>query len=261
MPRSKQRIFADCDVAIYNRADPLTAPKGVVGAAVSVGLDAPVARRLGNCRNGGGRLSRHRRTSDMLAVDRLGIRGPAQRIQRARGDGAGAKRPAPIPRRWSRRCADFKGLRASLSNGCGRSRASPTSTIRRPPTRCLCRGARRAGRATRRHIVLIAGGDAKNADLSPLREPISKYVRHVVTLGKDAAAVEAAVAGVGRCNALRRCVKRFGRVRRLRAAAISCCCRRRARASTCSRTSRRAGANSPQRFWSFGRDAASGTTR
>ena len=49
---------------------------------------------------------------------------------------------------------------------------------------------------TRRHIVLIAGGDAKNADLSPLREPVSKYVRHVVTLGKDAAVVEAAVSDV-----------------------------------------------------------------
>jgi UDP-N-acetylmuramoylalanine--D-glutamate ligase len=48
----------------------------------------------------------------------------------------------------------------------------------------------------RRHIVLIAGGDAKNADLSPLREPVSKYVRHVVTLGKDAAAVESAVSSV-----------------------------------------------------------------
>ena len=45
----------------------------------------------------------------------------------------------------------------------------------------------------RKHIVLIAGGDAKNADLSPLREPVARYVRHVVTLGKDAPAVETAL--------------------------------------------------------------------
>ena len=49
---------------------------------------------------------------------------------------------------------------------------------------------------SRRHIILIAGGDAKNADLSPLREVVGKFVRHVVTLGKDAAVVEAVVAGM-----------------------------------------------------------------
>ena len=38
---SKQRVFDHCDVAIYNRADPLTIPRTAVGRSESVGLDAP----------------------------------------------------------------------------------------------------------------------------------------------------------------------------------------------------------------------------
>lgn len=38
--------------------------------------------------------------------------------------------------------------------------------------------------------VLIAGGDGKGADFSPLREPISRYCRAVVLLGRDADKLE-----------------------------------------------------------------------
>lgn len=35
-------------------------------------------------------------------------------------------------------------------------------------------------------IFLIAGGEAKNADLSPLKSPVAKYIDHVFLYGKDA---------------------------------------------------------------------------
>lgn len=35
-------------------------------------------------------------------------------------------------------------------------------------------------------IILIAGGDAKGADLQPLREPLSNSISHVMLLGRDA---------------------------------------------------------------------------
>lgn len=38
--------------------------------------------------------------------------------------------------------------------------------------------------------VLIAGGDGKGADFSPLREPVSRYCRAVVLLGRDADKLE-----------------------------------------------------------------------
>ncbi|MFK8017473.1 MAG: UDP-N-acetylmuramoyl-L-alanine--D-glutamate ligase [Gammaproteobacteria bacterium] len=45
-------------------------------------------------------------------------------------------------------------------------------------------------------LVLIAGGDAKGADLSPLINVLSGRARAIVTLGKDAAQLEETLAGV-----------------------------------------------------------------
>ncbi|MGZ3254498.1 MAG: UDP-N-acetylmuramoyl-L-alanine--D-glutamate ligase [Burkholderiaceae bacterium] len=43
-------------------------------------------------------------------------------------------------------------------------------------------------------LILIAGGDGKGQDFAPLAEPVGKYVRAVLLIGKDAAAIRAAVA-------------------------------------------------------------------
>lgn len=45
-------------------------------------------------------------------------------------------------------------------------------------------------------VILIAGGDAKGADLSPLREAVKDRVRTVVILGKDAPEIESILDGV-----------------------------------------------------------------
>jgi len=42
-------------------------------------------------------------------------------------------------------------------------------------------------------IVLVAGGDGKGQDFTPLAEPVSRYVRAVLLIGKDAAAIKAAI--------------------------------------------------------------------
>ena len=42
-------------------------------------------------------------------------------------------------------------------------------------------------------LVLIAGGDGKGQDFAPLMEPVAKYARAVLLIGKDAAAIRAAV--------------------------------------------------------------------
>jgi UDP-N-acetylmuramoylalanine--D-glutamate ligase len=45
-------------------------------------------------------------------------------------------------------------------------------------------------------LVVILGGDGKGQDFSPLREPVLRHVRAIATLGRDAAAIEAALIGV-----------------------------------------------------------------
>lgn len=44
-------------------------------------------------------------------------------------------------------------------------------------------------------IVLIAGGDGKGADFSPLARPVSEHCRAVVLIGRDAGRIESALAG------------------------------------------------------------------
>ncbi|MED5617903.1 UDP-N-acetylmuramoyl-L-alanine--D-glutamate ligase [Ideonella sp. BN130291] len=46
-------------------------------------------------------------------------------------------------------------------------------------------------------LVVILGGDGKGQDFAPLREPVSQHVRAVALIGRDAAAIDAALAGSG----------------------------------------------------------------
>lgn len=46
-------------------------------------------------------------------------------------------------------------------------------------------------------LVLIAGGDGKGQDFSPLAEPVAKYARAILLIGKDAGAIRAALAQSG----------------------------------------------------------------
>jgi UDP-N-acetylmuramoylalanine--D-glutamate ligase len=46
-------------------------------------------------------------------------------------------------------------------------------------------------------IVLIAGGDGKGQEFDPLAQPVSRYVRAVVLIGRDAPAIRTALEGTG----------------------------------------------------------------
>jgi len=63
-------------------------------------------------------------------------------------------------------------------------------------------------------ILLIAGGDGKGQDFSPLARPVEKYARAVLLIGRDAPAVRAALAGTGieliDCPTLEEAVQRAG---------------------------------------------------
>jgi UDP-N-acetylmuramoylalanine--D-glutamate ligase len=46
-------------------------------------------------------------------------------------------------------------------------------------------------------LVVILGGDGKGQDFTPLRAPVQRWVRAVALIGRDAALIEAALAGCG----------------------------------------------------------------
>ncbi|WP_395059484.1 Mur ligase family protein [Polaromonas sp.] len=53
------------------------------------------------------------------------------------------------------------------------------------------------GLGAERKLVLIAGGDGKGQDFSPLADPVRKYARAVVLIGRDAPLIRAVLAGTG----------------------------------------------------------------
>jgi len=65
-------------------------------------------------------------------------------------------------------------------------------------------------------LLLIAGGDGKGQDFSPLAEPLSKYGRAVFLIGRDAPAIRAAVADTGidliDCTTLEEAVEKAGQM-------------------------------------------------
>lgn len=48
-----------------------------------------------------------------------------------------------------------------------------------------------------KHVVLIAGGDDKGQDFSPLAEPVAQFARAVVLIGRDAPLIREALANTG----------------------------------------------------------------
>ena len=50
------------------------------------------------------------------------------------------------------------------------------------------------GRDSNPHLILIAGGDGKGQDFSPLAEPVAAHVRSVILIGRDAPAIRQALA-------------------------------------------------------------------
>jgi UDP-N-acetylmuramoylalanine--D-glutamate ligase len=56
-------------------------------------------------------------------------------------------------------------------------------------------GAAQGGSSQR--LVLIAGGDGKGQDFAPLAEPVAKYVRAVLLIGKDAGSIRQALRSTG----------------------------------------------------------------
>ena len=67
-------------------------------------------------------------------------------------------------------------------------------------------------------IVLIAGGDGKGQDFSPLDLPVQKYARAVLLIGRDAPAIRAALADSGveliDCASLEAAVEKAGEIAR-----------------------------------------------
>jgi UDP-N-acetylmuramoylalanine--D-glutamate ligase len=190
---SKHRIYQTCRRAVFNRADALTEPGGVE-ERISVGLDEPLGENWGIRERGARRYLAH---GDMCVEDAsaLRIRGRHNEFN-ALAALAIVEGLQPVAGKQLAALRAFQGLphRCVLIGERGGVAFIDDSKATNLGA-CLA-ALEGLGDAGRRHIVLIAGGDAKGIDLSPLREPIARYVHTLVTLGKDGPMLADVVAGV-----------------------------------------------------------------
>ena len=179
--RAKRRVYAGCRAAVYNGRDANTRPPAELPA---IALDADAGWRVaGNELIIGG-------TPFPLSSFRLGGRHNACNVLAACAIASltGADtRPE--------RLFNFRGLphRSAFVGAVGSVRCIDDSKATNVGA---CAAALAGFGEVERNIVLIAGGDGKNASFEPLKAPVARYAKHVVLIGRDAPLMAKALAGV-----------------------------------------------------------------
>ncbi|MCA0901768.1 UDP-N-acetylmuramoyl-L-alanine--D-glutamate ligase [Microbulbifer agarilyticus] len=180
--QAKQRVYRHAQQLVINRADPLTrGPLGKDRVEWSFGLDRPDLRQFGIIRDGAGQwlaqgTEKLLRTDEMAMVGSHNIANALAAL--ALGNAVGIEMPPML-----QVLRHFTGL----THRCERV-GDMDGVVFVNDSKGTNVGATRAaldGLADGEHkIVLIAGGDGKGADFSPLGEAVSA-LRGLVTIGVD----------------------------------------------------------------------------
>jgi len=180
---SKHRIYADCGIAVANRAEPETLPQQGFEQLVTFGPDQAAAPNWGIVEH---QDQRYLALGDkrLTACSALTISG-RHNEQNALAACALAMSMGVEFEELAAGLATYQGLshrceRVALAGGVEFINDSKATNV--GATQAALEG---LGDRQRRHIVLIAGGDGKGADFSPLREPVAAFVKRLIVLGKD----------------------------------------------------------------------------
>jgi UDP-N-acetylmuramoylalanine--D-glutamate ligase len=189
---AKRRIYRDARVAIFNRADPMTLPPASIRHPVSIGLDAPSRDTDWGIEDVRGARCLMRGNVPVIESRDLGIRGRHNEFNAmtalAAVDALGVDvaNVGDVLRR-------FRGLPHRCQTVTEIGGVTFIDDSKATNLGAAVAALEGLGDERRRHIVLIAGGDAKGADLTPLGEVVGRFVHDVVVLGRDAEIVAKAV--------------------------------------------------------------------
>jgi len=195
---SKQSIFnmpdaaaAQSSVAVINRDDPLVAVMPTFNRqVVSFGLGVPDANNFGRILHEG-QYWLARGDQRLMPVDELRMAGEHSQANALAALALGEALHLPLPSMLSA-LRTFTGLPHRLqfvakSEGVTWLNDSKGTNV----------GATLAAiQGLQGPLILIAGGQGKGADFSPLRDAVKNKVRAVILLGEDAALLETALADV-----------------------------------------------------------------
>ncbi len=186
--RAKLRILERADVAVVPHELADAVPPGPA-RVIRFGLDAPAGGDFGVVREDG-RDWFSDGSRRLLAVDNAFSAAPHNQLNAlaalALVDAFGADTAAAAQALTSFEPLPHRGARVRVLDGVSYVDDSKATNV----------GAALASiRAVPGPVVLIAGGDAKGADLTPLAAALTGRVRAVVALGRAAAALAAALSG------------------------------------------------------------------
>jgi UDP-N-acetylmuramoylalanine--D-glutamate ligase len=187
---AKARIFRHCGTAVLNREDPLARGMGAEARRrVSFGLDAPKDGDYGVVGTGSAEWLT-RGTERLIPASVLRLRGRHNLANALAALGLGdALGLAMAP--MLEALQEFRGLPHRMEYV-----ASAKDVAWYDDSKGTNVGATLAAvSGVSQPLVLIAGGDGKGQDFTPLAEALAGKARAVVLLGKDAPLIEAALGG------------------------------------------------------------------
>jgi UDP-N-acetylmuramoylalanine--D-glutamate ligase len=199
---AKARIFLGHGIQVLNRDDPASAAMALSGRrVVSFGLDAPATAHDFGVAGGALVEGPHR----LLETRALAIHG-AHNVANALAACALARAAGAPRERLAQGLASFRGLPHRLELVARRQGVEWYDDSKGTNVGATIAALRGLGK----RVVLILGGEGKGQDFAPLRQPVAQYASHVLLIGRDAALIEAALAGLAaeRCASLEQAVER-----------------------------------------------------
>jgi UDP-N-acetylmuramoylalanine--D-glutamate ligase len=184
--QAKQRIYHDCEIALWNRQDPNTYPCAKTKKIISFGLDTlqPDSKEFGLQRLSnqtylaqGGKI--------LLAVDKLAVKGQHNWANALAALAIGQAIQLPLAPMLTALC-QFKGLAHRcqwITEQAGITWYNDSKATNVGATLAALNG---LGPAISGKIILIAGGLAKGADFSLLHDAAARYVKKLILIGRDA---------------------------------------------------------------------------
>jgi UDP-N-acetylmuramoylalanine--D-glutamate ligase len=188
---AKERIFLDCGTRVVNRGDATTMAMARDAAEVlTFGLD--VAQHRGEWGLDRHRTRLMRGPVELLGLEEVGAPGLHNAANALAAHALGSAIGLPLEA-MAQAIREFKGLphRVQLVAEAGGVRFYDDSK----GTNVGASVAALEGFTV--PVVLIAGGDGKGQDFSPLAPAVKAHARAVVLIGRDADALAAALAGTG----------------------------------------------------------------
>jgi len=191
--RAKQRVFNGGGAQVLNRADARSLAMAQAGRVVHhFGIDAPHGAREWGIAGDGARAALQRDGQTLLPLEELPVAG-LHNAANALAAGALCHAIGIDDAAIGKALRAFKGLphrveRVGSINGVTYYDDSKGTNV--GSTVAALGGFTQP-------VVLIAGGEGKGQDFSPLREPVSRRARAVILIGRDAPLIAVALDGCG----------------------------------------------------------------